>query len=158
MEEMCFPLKSLSIRCWILRFSYALLLLKFGWDLLIWIEAFRWFAVVGKILTADIFKKESFLRRPFWSETIDHILLHFDFVFSAWGHFLEEWGMAWCFPSSLASLVDTWGMRPFTGCGFILWRSIPFSVLFGKKRMGGYLKGRCAFYWGIDFCCGVDDS
>lgn len=34
-----------------------------------------------------------------------------------------------CRRASLGKVVETWGMIPFFGCGLLIWKVIPFAIL-----------------------------
>ena len=52
--------------------------------------------------------------------------------------------MAWCFPISLAGLFEAWVESPMVGCGWTLWRLIPFSIICSiwKKRNERIFNGK----------------
>lgn len=91
------------------------------------VEAFCWLAV-GKISTTDV------LRRGLTSdiisdtcrlcgremESIDHLFIHCGVASSIWRYFLNECGVSWCFPGSLAMLFEAWRGTPMIGKGMIL--------------------------------------
>lgn len=62
-------------------------------------------------------------------ESIDHLFIHCSVTSSIWGHFLNLCGVAWCFLGSLSGLVKAWRGSPMVGCSVILWRLIPYSII-----------------------------
>lgn len=76
------------------------------------VEAFCWLAVAGKISTTDVLRRGlmsdiiSDTFRLCWKEmeSIDHLFIHCGVASSIWRYFLNECGVSWCFPGSLAML------------------------------------------------------
>lgn len=69
-------------------------------------------------------------------ETIDHLFLHCEFSHFLCCQMLDRSGVLWCSSQSISSTIEAWGLSPFSGCGLILWRLIPFAIFwsFWKER------------------------
>lgn len=62
-------------------------------------------------------------------ESVDHIFLHLGLASYIWGYFFKKCNVAWCTPISLGELTEAWRGSPLVGCELILWKIIPFSIL-----------------------------
>lgn len=60
-------------------------------------------------------------------ETVDHLFLHCVF-FSSYGVF-SLGGVLRCSSASLFMMIESWGMSLFFGCGAVIWKLIPFAIL-----------------------------
>lgn len=43
--------------------------------------------------------------------------------------FLSGCGVSWCSPKSLVGMIETWNLVLLFGCGALLWRLVPFAIL-----------------------------
>lgn len=82
-------------------------------------------------------------------ESIDHLLIiHCNVASSFWGHFLKASGMVWCNPSPLVDLIEARRGVSFRRCMLILWRIIPFSIMWStwKERNEIAFRGKKPFW------------
>ena len=62
-------------------------------------------------------------------ESIDYFFLHCEFAYAIWCQLLAKCSILWCFPKILLGLFKAWGFSHCLGCGDIIWRLVPFIVL-----------------------------
>lgn len=62
-------------------------------------------------------------------EVIDCLFVHYEFARFIWCLVLDKSGVSWCMPSSVATVFEAWGLIPFFGNGKVLWRMIPFEIV-----------------------------
>lgn len=118
---------SLDLQRKILCWRLCALLCGFGWLHLEW-----WHLLIRG--AADNLRKRGILSRSnFW-----HL-----FVWQgegvSWSSFsslrvflssvVSRCSISWSFPRSLVGLIEAWGTIPYFGCRAILWRMIPFGIL-----------------------------
>ena len=116
------------------------------------VEVFCWLVVAGKVSTVDVLRRKGLTLENIndrcslcgrEDETINHLFLHCDFAAFIWKHFLKVCGISWCLPSSLVDIVEGWRLGPFSGCGLLMWKCIPFAILWSiwKERNDRIFKG-----------------
>ena len=69
-------------------------------------------------------------------ETVDHLFIHCEFSHTLWCRFLLRCSVLWCSPGTLVGMIEAWRCSSFHGCGLVLWRLIPFAMLWSiwKER------------------------
>eukprot|EP00268_Persea_americana_P063135 TRINITY_DN8154_c0_g1_i2.p1 TRINITY_DN8154_c0_g1~~TRINITY_DN8154_c0_g1_i2.p1 ORF type:complete len:183 (+),score=16.69 TRINITY_DN8154_c0_g1_i2:641-1189(+) len=77
------------------------------------------------------------------NETVDHLFVYCEFPYSLWCRFLARCGVLWSLPRSLVGLIEAWRFSSFFGSGLILWRIIPFAILWfvWKERNNRIFRG-----------------
>ena len=117
------------------------------------VEVFLWLAVAEKISTVDNLRKRRIMSEAISDtcvlcgkekETITHLFLHCEFASCIWQSFFKKCGISWCLPRALSELMEAWRSGPFKGVGLILWRLIPFSILWSiwKERNNRIFNGK----------------
>lgn len=150
-----FPFRSslhnLSLRHWKQCQKTDLLVILFGWvwRLLEW-RLFASLLYSGRFLRQTI-SREGCLQRIFPTcafvagrrETIDHFFLHCLISYFMWHQVINRSGVHWCFPKIVSDMIKVWRMSPFSRCGMMLWRLVPFAILWSvwKERNDRVFKG-----------------
>lgn len=62
-------------------------------------------------------------------ETVNQLFLHCEFSSFLWCQVICQSGLLWCSPKSVPGMIEAWRMVPFSGCSLVLWRIIPFAIL-----------------------------
>lgn len=75
-------------------------------------------------------------------ESANHLFIHRELTSHLWSFLIHKFGLGWRFPWSISELADSWRGGPFFGCGQILWRTIPFPIvwLIWKEWNNGIFK------------------
>ena len=80
------------------------------------IEIFAWLACLGKLNTRAKLAKLNIIDPnqvlcPLCNksaETVDHLLIHYDFSWRIWGWWMNIWDFKWAIPSSLKEIFNSW--------------------------------------------------
>lgn len=62
-------------------------------------------------------------------EVGDRLFVHCDSAHFLWCQFLERCGISSCSPSSVEEVFEVWRFVPLVGHMLVMWRLIPFSIL-----------------------------
>ena len=101
-------------------------------------EAFAWLAILEKVSTADNLRRRRLAFEAISDlrvlckkgmETVDHLFIHCEFSHILWCRLLLRCSVLWCGPGTLAGMIEASRCSSFYGCGLVLWRLIPFAIL-----------------------------
>lgn len=69
-------------------------------------------------------------------ERVNRLFLHCEVAVTVWCNFIGRCGLAWCCLKNIVEAADSWHGGCFVSCGRILWRMIPFAILWSvwKER------------------------
>lgn len=87
-------------------------------------------------------------------ESVDHLLLHCPASSDSWPLFLSLFGLQWVMPAIVIDLMRCWNSQVFKSSLGIVWRMVPFCVMWQVwlERMVPFcvcaLRGHSEFY-----CC-----
>ena len=73
-------------------------------------------------------------------ETMNHVLIHFPWVWRVWSELLGWWEISWAVPSSIHSLLSWWQGYKFNAVEKRLWEAIPFTALWSIWKARNKLK------------------
>ena len=61
-------------------------------------------------------------------ETVNHLLIWWDFSWQLWFKILRWWVLLWVVPGSFGSLLEWWKGFKFKKAKRVVWRVIPFAI------------------------------